>query len=617
MRRSGGRDGMVDETAAHLLYLYYREMDSYQYALQVPEPYVGVQSWDLPSLTTTVTSNLDTSNISAFNVGGNVANFNDGLITNVTACNVTTSNLNTNTIYIQSGCLSNVAPSNLVGYVDQSWVTTDPTNAYRELGKAAGSATAGGLAFAEAALILGDPLTSPSGISAFDAAESVMATTGALAYDLALETCVSLGQYIGSAQAAHLGGLAGGEAAVLGATSDAMATAIGVAAGTTSESVDATTPVVGWVTKLTPVVVSLGTIVGNIAGTLALTQKNVTSITDLTATVSDHTDLLATHTDEIATLTTDVAGIDGAVTTLTTDLTAVTADVATLTAASAAQDIELATHASEISTLQSDQAATSAQATYASNAIPSYLPLAGGTLNGHLVAYSNIAMVNPLLLRATGAAEGQLQLSSNSLRFVSVSGGSNTTQFSVTSNGLFPLSTPYTKILGNTESGGQFGRIECSSVTGFSAGVGLTPPSVSPYAVNWLNVSSNSEISTFANDLGYMQRIVNSNAEVGCGGFTLCKDGSVVDANRYTVFDTSGSLRRQGGSVGGSTGVTISPSGYLTVGALTIDPTGNISVGGKTIVDSKGRWYGFSEEKASSYKAASASRPSGATVFGR
>ena len=602
--------------------------DSYAYALLQPEPWDPVQTWDQLDLTTTINNALfvptvsasnitatqvsasnitatqvGTSNLGACNVTASQVTTSNLGACNVTATQVTSCNLDTSNVYIQGSTIQTTAPSGLTGFIDQTWVTTDPTNNYRQLGKDAGSVAANVVAFSEAAVILADPLTSPAGIAGFDAAEVIFPTGGYLGYDLALETCISLGQSIGSIQGAHLGAQAGGEAAVLGASNDAEAIALGTAAGSASAVTDAYLPGAGWAVKMTPPCVSLGVLAGNIAGTLAQTRGNTTIIDEHTATIGEHTTTLAT-------LTTDVA-------TLTTDLAAVTADVVTLTADAAAQAIELEVHATDITGLQSDMVAVQDSAAFTSNALPNYLPLAGGTMTGPFTASSNILMATPFLLRATASnTEGQLSITPQALRYITLSNTTPTTQFSITSNGMFPLSTPYLKILGNTESSGNFGRVECSAMSGFSTGLGLTPPSVSPYAVNWFNVSSNSELSTFANDLGYMSKFVNSNAEIGYG-FKLKKDGSVVDANNYTLFDTGGTLRRQGASVGGPTGVTISPTGYLSVGKFQIYPDGTVTMNNRTVIDTSGRFYPAAEESGSSYRAPSAVRPSGGLVFSR
>ena len=472
-----------------------------------------------------------------------------------------------------------------------------------------GGALVGGVyAYTGSLAVWDNPLTSPHGITAFDASEAVAGVNGAEGYGYALETLNPLAQFLSSVQGAHLGKSVGEDSfsasilnmedtalsnagfqtidvpfTILGCNLDIPITSdfdintlneltcvdAGAGAALTSMDADAYLPVQGWITKITPLMQGLGTLAGTAFGCKVQVALNKGVLED--------------HSAQLETLTTDVSGLDETVTghtadlaTLDTSVTTLTTDVAAIDASVAALDIAVTDIETTLSSTTTTAENALSTATYASNALPSYLPLSGGVMTGSLTAYSNINMATPFMLSASnGSQAGNLFIDPSYLRYTNNSG----IQFSVNSNAMFPLSTPYTRICGQMETniGGysNFARLDASFVNGFTYGMNLS--NTAPNGFDIFNVSVNGEISTFAKDVGYMSKITNSNAEVTMGGFTMKKDGSVNDASGYVLFDTGGSLRRKGSNVGGSMGFTVSPTGYVSAGTgLTIDPYGNL-----------------------------------------
>ena len=263
---------------------------------------------------------------------------------------------------------------------------------------------------------------------------------------------------------------------------------------------------------------------------------------------------------------------------------------------------------------------------------------------GSLFVGSNVYMNSPLLLRSLLGAgldgnpqEGQLQVSATGFRYVNretLPTGCNvdTVLLSVNSNGLFPLSTSNVKILGNYETvlqpsptnplsnvaSSNFGRLEASWVNGLVYGSGLSNANLYPNQ-NFFTCSPGGVISTLQTATGVMIPHTDSNANIIAGGLTLSNDGS-ISLNNQPFLTSAGTLKRVSANALNNSGFQVSPSGYLQMGTLQIYPSGEIYQNGKLIIDGQGRFYGSvmnGEERASTYRAAAASRPSGATVFSK
>jgi hypothetical protein len=518
-----------------------------------------VHACNLLSYTANLTD-IDTSLIVASNV----------LASNVLALSAYASNLDTTNLSIQETSIGSACP-NSNGLVDYTWLIDHGLSnlVWREyfagIGGAAGGGAAGVAAYAEASVLYSDPLTSVCGIAAFDQCE-ITAPRGdaALGYTLAVETLVPLGQYIAALASASLGTDAAKEAVtvytVTPLTTD-LATSIGAEAGLAAEQADGSLPSQGWITKSAPVITALGKAVGQVQG-------NTNNITANTATLID-------HTAQLETLTADVSSLDTLTATHTADIALLNTGLATAEANITALDASVAAIEIELTSTTNTANAAQTTALWDSNNFANYLPLSGGTMSGILTAYSNIVMNSPMMLTGSNSTTAaNLLIDPAFMRYVN----SNGIQFSVNSNAIFALSTPFIRILGNTElqSGySNFGRIDHSWVNGFTVGCGLC--NNAPNGFEWFNVGSNSSVSTFAHDTGTMNQIVNSNSEIYFGGALLKKDSSITDLNGYTLVDNTGTLRRKGSNITGSTGFSVSPSGYVSAGTgLTIDPYGNL-----------------------------------------
>ena len=273
-----------------------------------------------------------------------------------------------------------------------------------------------------------------------------------------------------------------------------------------------------------------------------------------------------------------------------------------------------------------------------SNGPPQPIVALNCTSNGALYVASNVWSQSPLLLRATLPAlldgdslESRISLSSAGFQLQNIETGlSNLTNvwFSVNSNACFPLSTSNMKFCGNYETNtvfnptsysnvtlSNFARLEASFVTGLSFGYGLSNTNIFPNQ-NVFNVDPNGQIFTLQTPTGFMQQITDSNANIIRGNMTLCNDGSISVAGQPFVL-AGGSIKRASPSAFGNQGFLLSPTGYLTMGNLQIYPDGTINMNSKTIIDNTGRFFPRAEESGSSYRAATATRPTGATVFSR
>ena len=97
---------------------------------------------------------------------------------------------------------------------------------------------------------------------------------------------------------------------------------------------------------------------------------------------------------------------------------------------------------------------------------------------------------------------------------------------------------------------------------------------------------------------------------------TLCNDGSISISGQPFVL-AGGSIKRASANALGASGFLLSPTGYLTMGSLQIYPDGTVNMNGKTVIDTAGRFFPRAEESGASYRAPTASRPPGSTVFSR
>ena len=132
----------------------------------------------------------------------------------------------------------------------------------------------------------------------------------------------------------------------------------------------------------------------------------------------------------------------------------------------------------------------------------------------------------------------------------------------------------------------------------------------------FLQVHPNGELFTLQTSTGLMQQHTDSNGNIIQGNMTLCNDGSISISGQPFVLP-GGSIKRASANAYGNQGFLLSPSGYLTLGALQIYPDGTVTMNNKTVIDTSGKFYPSAEEKGSSYRAATATRPSGALVFSK
>lgn len=250
----------------------------------------------------------------------------------------------------------------------------------------------------------------------------------------------------------------------------------------------------------------------------------------------------------------------------------------------------------------------------ACNGIPPQVSQVNVDNTGCLTVRSNIAMGTPLLLRSLlppsldgYPQEGQLTLDNNNLRYITRTSpytGCNidVTNFSVNSNGTFLLSTPSPKIYGNFESItvpnpanpltnitlSNFARLTASFSNGLTFGAGLSNAPLSTNASRDLfTVSRLGELSTYDTN-GNAQLSINSNGEVQKADLVLKTDGSIVTTGQQVLVDATGTIRRQATSLGVTSGLTISPSGYLTIGKFMVTNSGDLYMNGRLVLDKFG-----------------------------
>lgn len=223
---------------------------------------------------------------------------------------------------------------------------------------------------------------------------------------------------------------------------------------------------------------------------------------------------------------------------------------------------------------------------------------------GTLYVASNIYQNSPFLARAVRSAtidelpaEGHLMFTPDVLRhikreYTDSENFTDSVHFSVNSNGLFL--TRRTSIFGAIEYfqaidanfnyywTSNFSRLDSSLERGLVWGNGIFGPSSNLANRDYFRVTRDGELSTYAKDVDQMATWCDSNANIGHCNLRIWKDGTLRTGS--SVIIQGGSIYRRS-NLEDPAGFFVSPSGYLTQGALQFWPSGDLNHAGRRIYD--------------------------------
>ncbi|WIA29182.1 hypothetical protein OEZ86_011693 [Tetradesmus obliquus] len=211
--------------------------------------------------------------------------------------------------------------------------------------------------------------------------------------------------------------------------------------------------------------------------------------------------------------------------------------------------------------------------------------------NGSLYTRSNLTMPGTAVIRATRTAtldapyaEGLLRLTPDSLRFATscndqIGVTNEQLWMSLNSNGLFLLKNcallgrsedilyndPVNPLLTLTRS--AFPRLSATVSGGFRFGEGISNSSGQNQPQDYATISRQGVWSTLDTTSGMLVAHTNCNGELVKGLTVVDKQGNINVQGRPVISADGSIVRRVNPDV--STGFKVSPSGFLTIGAMT------------------------------------------------